>query len=109
MPSEEGKKTGVDAIAGLIARRDARTLFLKLCDEIARFSGAIDIEAALFEVRFSGPGDFRITLTAYRELFLVSIGGGSACDVRVSSDDTFLAALDLSLHHFLETQSHIAN
>ena len=109
MPPYNGNMERIEAVAGLIARKSTRELFVKMCWEIGRFSSVIDIEIALFEVRFSGPGDFKVTLSSYRELFLVSVGEGNACDVRVSTKASFVSALDLALHHFLESQSEIAS
>ncbi len=109
MPSYNGKMERIETVAGLIARKSTRELFVKLCREISLFSSTVDAEIALFEVRFSGPGNFKVTLSSYRELFLVSVGEGNACDVRVSSKGAFLSALDLALHHFLETHSEMAS
>lgn len=109
MQRGNGAIAEVQAIAGLITREKTRELFFRFCNEIIRFSDRITIEAALFEVRFSGPGNFSVTVSSYRELFLVSIGKVGSCDVRVSAEAGFLSALDLSLHHYLESQSRLTS
>lgn len=109
MPRGNGAVPEVETIAGLIAREKTRELFFRFCNEIIRFSDRINIEVALFEVRFSGPGNFNVTVSSYRELFLVSVGKVGSCDVRVSSEAGFLSALDLSLHHYLESRGRLAS
>jgi hypothetical protein len=93
---------GAVSLAERIVMEEPRRLFRALIAEIVRFPGRVTVETTPFEVRFSGDGGFHITVSPYRELFLVSVGSATPCSLRVSTEEGFLAAVDLSLQHFLE-------
>ncbi len=78
-----------------------RDLYNSFCEQVVWFSADIEVEAAQFETRFSGPGGMRVTLTPYRDIFMVSVGTSATCEVRVSDEKAWYRALDLALNHFL--------
>ena len=91
-----------DAARRIVSERPAE-LFTALCREILMFPGEVKVEFARFEIRFRSDRGFNVTVSPYRDLFVVSIGEPGSCDVRVSGDEQYLRALDLSLQHFLES------
>jgi hypothetical protein len=102
MFSAETSVEGAVSLSDRIVGEEPRRLFRALIGEIARFPGRVKVETTPFEVRFSGDGGFHVTVSPYRELFLVSVGSSAPCSFRVSTEESFLAAVDLSLQHFLE-------
>jgi hypothetical protein len=86
-----------------IVRDEPRRLFRLLLEEILRFPGPVTIETTPFEARCAGGGGFSVTITPYRELFLVSVGDNTPCTLRISSERDYYSAIDLSLQHFLES------
>ena len=90
-------------LSGRIVRDEPRRFFRLLLEEIARFPGPVKIEASAFEARCASRGGFRVTLTPYRELFLVSVGEKTPCTIRIASKLDYYSAIDLSLQHFLES------
>ncbi|MBN2071708.1 MAG: hypothetical protein JW814_09655 [Candidatus Krumholzibacteriota bacterium] len=82
-----------------------RDLYNTICDYLIRSSPSIEVEAALFETRFSGPGGMMIVLSPYSEIFTVSVGESPKCEIRVSDEQSFFQALDLSISHFLTSRS----
>ncbi|MBN2183925.1 MAG: hypothetical protein JW746_01205 [Candidatus Krumholzibacteriota bacterium] len=84
-----------------------RDLYDTLCDHLICFSSGVEVEAALFETRFTGPGGIAIILSPYSEIFTVSIGGSSRCDVRVNDEQSYFRALDLSIKHLLTCTSRV--
>jgi hypothetical protein len=96
---------GIADTAGLIIPRRIQELYVRLCREIIMLSDEIQIETSPFEMRFYDQGGFRVTVSPYRELFMVSVGSSFSCDVRVSAEDGYIAALDLLLHHYLKVRS----
>jgi len=101
MKEQEADRGIFDDPAKLIANTSIRELFTKFCREVARFSDEIDVEIEPFTLKMKDRFGFEVVLSPYREIFLVSIGGGGSCDVRVSSVEDYLFALDLVLHNFL--------
>ena len=85
-----------------------RDMYNTLCDHLICFSSGVEVEAALFETRFSGPGGIRITLSPYSEIFTVSIGRSSICDIRVNDEQSYFRALDLSINHLLTCTSRVS-
>jgi len=83
-----------------------RALFVRFCREVLSFSDSVEAEVAPFEVRFADSRGFSVAVSPLRELFLVSIGRGRTCDIRVSSPESFCLALDASLRAFLEAASN---
>ena len=76
---------------------------------MSRFSDRFEIEVAPFEVTLRDPGaGFCVVVSPLRDLFLVSIGESRSFDVRVSSDESFLSALDLALERYLASVSKMA-
>jgi hypothetical protein len=89
-----------------IASRPTRRLFVRFCREVSRFSDRFEIDVAPFEVTFREPGaGFCVVVSPLRDLFLVSIGETRSFDVRVSSDESFVSALDLALERYLVSAS----
>ena len=76
--------------------------FRAFCGDVARFPGGVMIETTPFEARFYSGNGFKLSISPYRELFLVSIGEQTPCSLRVGSEEDLYAALDLALQHFLE-------
>jgi len=92
-----------------IGPRATRRLFVRFCREVSRFSDRFEIEVAPFEVTLREPGTgFCVVVSPLRDLFLVSIGEGRSFDVRVSSDESFVSALDLALERYLASASRAA-
>ncbi len=85
-----------------------RDLYDTLCDHLICFSGQIEVESALFETRFSGPGGIEIVLSPYSEIFTVSVGGSTKCDVRVKDEHSYFRALDLSIKHMLTCTAQVS-
>jgi hypothetical protein len=93
---------GVPALARRIGRGELRRLFVRFCHEVARFPGEFEIETAPFDLTLRDlASGFSVTVAPHRELFLVSIGESRSFDVRVSSTDSFVSALDLTLAGYL--------
>jgi hypothetical protein len=90
-------------LSGRIILDGPRRLFCLLLEEITRFPGPVTIESTPFEARCGGGGGFSVTITPYRELFLVSVGEKTPCTLRVASERDYFSAIDLSLQHFLES------
>ncbi len=98
--------SGVFAAARLIGPRATRRLFIRFCREVRRFSGRFEVEISPFEVALRDPGaDFCVIVSPLRDLFLVSIGESRSFDVRVSSAESFVSALDLALERYLVSAS----
>lgn len=98
------------ALGGMAERLDdasVRDLFVRFCGEIALLSDAVVMEIAPFEVLFSGPHGFRMRVAPYRDLFRVSIESDNPCDVRVSAEDGYVAALDLAVKSFLDAHAGV--
>lgn len=90
---------------GMIIENDyLRTLFYNFCREIMNLSPEITFSAGLFDVTFLNQGGLDIKLSVYRELFVVSPGGG-AVDIRVTDREGLINAMDISLAHFLKSVS----
>ena len=87
-----------------IVGEEPRKLFRVLLEEILRFPGPVSIETTPFEARCTGAGGFNVTVTPYRELFLVSVGEETPCTIRIQSESDYYSAIDLSLQHFLESR-----
>lgn len=92
-------------LSGRIILEEPRRLFRLLLREISRFPGPVTIETTPFEARCAGGGGFSVTITPYRELFLVSVGEKTPCTLRITSERDYYSAIDLSLQHFLESCS----
>ena len=88
-----------DAARRIVSERPAE-LFTAFCREILLFPDDLEVEFARFEIRFRSGRGFNVTVSPYRDLFVVSVGEPGSCDVRVSGDEQYLRALDLSLQHF---------
>jgi len=82
-----------------------RRLYEAFCRSMLGISPAIRVEPAVFETRFTGPGGMLVKAVPYRELFLVSAGSDTPCQVRVTGEDAFCRALDLSLQAALSSLS----
>jgi hypothetical protein len=104
-------RTGPDgmrlfALGKRIGPRRTRRLFVRFCREASRLSDRFEIEIAPFEATLREPGSgFCIVVSPLRDLFLVSIGESRSFDVRVSSDESFVSALDLTLDRYLAAAS----
>ena len=103
MPSVEINLEGAVGLSERIVREETGRFFRLLLEEISRFPGPVSIEATPFEARCTGGGGFNVTITPYRELFLVSVGEKTPCTVRVASERDYFSAIDLALRHFLES------
>ncbi len=90
---------------GRINPPHVRRLYNSFCEQLVRFSLQVQVEAARFETRFTSPGGMLVILTPYQDIFMVSVGTGSPCDIRVSGEEGYFRALDLALNHFLSVQS----
>ena len=108
MPRHDDERIVMDSLAGHLADTSIRDLFTRFCREIEILSDSIAIETTPFEVRFYDPAGFRVRVSPYRELFLVSIGSSNPCDVRVSGEDGFVSALDLAIKSFLDARVRAA-
>jgi hypothetical protein len=96
-------------VAQRIGPRPARRLFIRFCHEVSRLSNRMEIEHGPFEVSFREPGaGFCVAVSPHRDLFVVSLGENRSFDVRVSSEESFLSALDLVLERFLAAVSNAA-
>ncbi|MBN1164045.1 MAG: hypothetical protein JXB45_05680 [Candidatus Krumholzibacteriota bacterium] len=84
---------------------EVRDLYRRLCIQLVALSRSIKVEAAPFETRFQGPGNMYVSISPYREKFLVSVGRETPCQIRVSSREGFFRALDMSLEHYLSARS----
>jgi hypothetical protein len=97
------------AVAQRIGPRPARRLFVRFCHEVSRLSDRMEIEHSPFEVAFREPGaGFCVGVSPFRDLFVVSLGENRSFDVRVSSEESFVSALDLVLERFLAAASREA-
>jgi hypothetical protein len=103
MQRAEGELKQAIGLSGRIINDEPRKLFRLLLEEILRFPGPVTIEATPFEARCAGSGGFSVTVTPYRELFLVSIGEDTPCTLRIQAERDYYSAIDLSLQHFLES------
>ncbi len=100
---------GLLALGSRIGPRDVRRLFVRFCREVERFSDALEIEVAPFELSLrEASSGFSIAISPLRELFLISIGESRSCDVRVSSAESFVSALDLALARYLAAASKVS-
>ena len=101
---------GVQALGQRICLPAVRRLFVRFCHEVAMFPDGSEIEIAPFDLklrnRMSG---FCVTVSPMRELFLVSIGENRSFDVRVSSVESFMFALDVTLAGYLAAASKAAS
>jgi len=104
MPPDSATMDKIGQVAGRIVEPPVRELFAKFCGEILFLPDRIDIEVAPFEVRFSAPDGFKVTVSPYRELFLVKVGSHRSCDIRVDGRSSLVAALDLAMRHALESR-----
>jgi hypothetical protein len=104
MQPEDNRSKEITAAAQRIITEKVRGLFFRYCREILLLSDDIALEVRTFELRFLGPGGFKVIVSPYRELFLASVGSVSPCEVRVSAADGYISALDLALHHYLEVR-----
>lgn len=95
-------------MAERLVDESARDLFRRFCREIELFSDRVVIEITPFVVRFSGPVGFRIHVSPYRDLFRVSIDSSNPCEIRVSGEEGYIAALDLALKSFLDARARVA-
>ncbi len=102
MQPRDGAASALNEMAGRLADAPVRDLFIRFCHEIAHFADSVAMDVTPFEVRFSGPHGFRMHVSPYRDLFRVSIEMASPCDVRVSTEDGYVSALDLALKAFLD-------
>lgn len=97
------------SVAQRIGPRPARRLFVRFCSEVGRLSDRFEVELAPFEVTFRDPDTgFCVIVSPLRDLFIVSIGESRSFDVRVSSDESFVSALDLVLERYLAAASKAA-
>ena len=100
----------VFAVGKRIAPRRMRRLFVVFCREVSRLSERFEIDVAPFEVTLREPhARFCVVVTPLRDLFLVSIGESRSLDVRVSSAESFLSALDLGLERYLAASAPSAS
>jgi len=98
------------ALGARIGPRGVRKLFVRFCHEVARFSDEFEIEAAPFDLSLrEAASGFSITVSPLRELFLVSIGESRSFDIRVSSVESFVSALDCALTRYLESASKVSS
>lgn len=101
--------SGISAAARLIGPRPTRRLFIRFCREVSRLSNRFEVEVSPFEVTLRDPdAAFCVVASPLRDLFLVSIGEGRSFDVRVSSAESFVAALDLTLERYLVSAARAA-
>jgi len=100
----------VFAVGKRIGPRPTRRLFIRFCRAVSRLSDRFEMEVAPFEVTFREPGaGFCVAVSPLRDLFLVSIGESRSFDVRVSSDESFVSALDLTVERYLASASKDAS
>lgn len=104
MPPDSATMEKIGQVAGRIIEPPVRELFARFCGEILLLPARIDIEVAPFEVRFSAPDGFKVTVSPYRELFLVKVGSHRSCDIRVDGQSSLVSALDLAMRHALESR-----
>jgi len=97
--------TGIARLEGLVADGEVRELFGRFCRQVPNFCGELTVETTRFEIRYTGEGGFSMTVTPYRDLFVVALGNTPSIQLRVFSRDGFIRALDLALSHFLENRS----
>ncbi len=93
------------SLARRIAAREARRLFARFCIEIFRLSDTIEVEETPFELVFRDGGDFCVVVSPLRELFLVTLGENRASDIRVTSPESFVFALDSALRRHLASRA----
>lgn len=105
MPSPDEWISRIEPLAALIAGRRMRRLFQKLVSEILLLGDAIGIEIGPFEARLGNPNGFFVSISPYRDIFLVRIGETSPHEIRVTALEGYFTALDLALHHYLVVQS----
>ena len=102
MRRAEGALEQALGLSERIIMEEPRKHFRLLLEEILRFPGPVRIETTPFEARCAGNGGFNVTVTPYRELFLVSVGEDTPCTLRIQSERDYYPAIDLALQHFLE-------
>lgn len=100
--------TSLAQMAERLADESVRDLFRRFCREIELFSDRVVIDITPFVVRFSDPVGFRVDVSPYRDLFRVSIDSSNPCDIRVSGEEGYIAALDLALKSFLDAGARAA-
>jgi len=100
------EEAGLFALGARIGPHEVRRLFVRFCREVERFSDGLEIEVSPFELflREASSG-FSVVVSPLSELFIVSIGESRSCDVRVSSVESFVSALDLTLVRYLAAAS----
>ena len=105
-PRSRLREAGLNALGGRIGSRGVRRLFVRFCHEIERFSDGFEIEAGPFDLSLrDAASGFAVVVSPLREIFLVSIGEGRSCDLRVSSVDGFVTALDCAVTRYLAAAS----
>jgi len=105
MPSPDERIAMAAGNGGRISPPEVRALYESFCAQVARFSPLVEVEAARFETRFTSTAGMRIVVAPYHDIFMVSVGSGSPCDIRVSGEEGYFRALDLALNHFLSIYS----
>jgi hypothetical protein len=107
--SDRPAAAGLAALAARIGPRPVRRLFVRFCHEVVRFSDTFEYETAPFDVSFRDAScGFSVAVSPLRELFLVSIGESRSLDIRVTSAESFMFALDLVLARYLESASRVS-
>ena len=110
MAGPDDRRAAAGRNGSRIAEPGVRRLYEILCGEIIGFSPSVTVEAAPFETRFATSSGMYVRISPYRELFLVSAGGESPVEIRVSDEEGLLRALDLALECFLiSISSHARN
>lgn len=109
---QEADPSAAARAVGSLARRIAapapRRLFARLCAEMLRLSDTMAAEESPFELVFRDGGDFCVVVSPLRELFLVSLGEDRSSDIRVSSPESFVFALDSALRRHLASRAAAA-
>lgn len=97
---------GLNALGGRIGSREVRRLFVRFCHEVEGFSDGFEIEAGPFDLSLrDASSGFSVVVSPLRDIFLISIGEGRSCDLRVSSIDSFVSALDCAVTQYLTAAS----
>lgn len=105
MPSPDERIAIATRNGGRISPPEVRALYESFCRQVALFSPLVEVEAARFETRFTSSAGMRVVVAPYHDIFMVSVGSGSPCDIRVSAEEGYFRALDLALNHFLSIYS----
>jgi hypothetical protein len=74
-----------------------RKLYDLFCGKLLEMSGSIVVQATTFETRFTHPGGMYVSVSPYRELFMVSVGIETPCQIRITDESGFLRALDMAI------------